>query len=196
MGAMSRRKGATAERAVVSYLRSLGVPADRTSRGADVHGMGDIDGIPGVVIEVKAAKSPAPATWLDQLDAEMTAARAPRGVILWKPPGVAMSAVGLWLAVSPMGHPVRRPCPGDALAQRGRPRAVRDAGGGGPVRVRARGRPVGSGGTPCRAYRHRSFPAPLVSVWAALAWWVALSIPIGITLGRAIDRHHHQEETE
>ena len=31
---------------------------------------------------------------------------------------------------------------------------------------------------------------------AAAAWWVALSIPIGITLGRAIDRHHHQEETE
>ena len=61
MGAMSRRKGATAERAVVSYLRSLGVPADRTSRGADVHGMGDSDGIPGLVIEVKAAKSPAPA---------------------------------------------------------------------------------------------------------------------------------------
>ena len=104
MGAMSRRKGATAERAVVSYLRSLGVPADRTSRGADVHGMGDIDGIPGLVVEVKAAPSPAPATWLDQLDAEMTAARARRGVILWKPPGVAMSAVGLWLAVTPMNR--------------------------------------------------------------------------------------------
>jgi len=99
MGAMSRRKGATAERAVVAWLRSLGVPADRTSRGADVHGVGDIDGIPGVVVEVKAAKSPAPATWLVQLEAEMTAAHAPRGVILWKPPGVAMSHVGLWLAV-------------------------------------------------------------------------------------------------
>ena len=73
--------------------------------------MGDIDGIPGVVIEVKAATSPAPATWLDQLDAEMTAARARRGVILWKPPGVAMSAVGLWLAVSPMGHPTSQRVP-------------------------------------------------------------------------------------
>lgn len=111
MGAMSRRKGATAERAVVSYLRSLGVPADRTSRGADVHGMGDIDGIPGVVIEVKAATSPAPATWLDQLDAEMTAARAPRGVIVWKPPGVAMGAVGLWLAVTPTSYHIRRRVP-------------------------------------------------------------------------------------
>jgi len=96
MGAMSRRKGATAERAVVAHLRSLGVPADRTSRGADVHGMGDIDGIPGLVIEVKATKSPAPAR---------------RGVILWKPPGVAMSAVGLWLAVSPMGHPTSQRVP-------------------------------------------------------------------------------------
>ena len=56
MGAMSRRKGATAERAVVAYLRSLGVPADRTSRGADVHGVGDIDGVPGVVVEVKAGR--------------------------------------------------------------------------------------------------------------------------------------------
>ena len=104
MGAMSRRKGATAERAVVSYLRSLGVPADRTSRGADVHGMGDIDGIPGVVVEVKAAKSPAPSAWLGQLDAEMAAARAPRGVIVWKPPGVSMGDVGLWLAVTPMNR--------------------------------------------------------------------------------------------
>ena len=111
MGAMSRRKGATAERAVVSYLRSLGVPADRTSRGADVHGMGDIDGIPGVVIEVKAAKSPTPAAWLDQLDAEMTAAAVRRGVILWKPPGVAMSDVGLWLAVTPMSYHIRRRVP-------------------------------------------------------------------------------------
>ena len=111
MGAMSRRKGATAERAVVSYLRSLGVPADRTSRGADVHGMGDIDGIPGVVVEVKAAKTPAPSAWLDQLDAEMTVARAPRGVIVWKPPGVAMSAVGLWLAVTPMSYHIRRRVP-------------------------------------------------------------------------------------
>ena len=111
MGAMSRRKGATAERAVVSYLRSLGVPADRTSRGADVHGMGDIDGIPGLVIEVKAAKSPAPAAWLDQLDAEMAAAAARRGVVMWKPPGVAMGAVGLWLAVTPMSHPTSRRVP-------------------------------------------------------------------------------------
>ena len=104
MGAMSRRKGATAERAVVAFLRNLGVPADRTSRGADVHGMGDIDGIPGVVIEVKAATTPAPATWLVQLEAEMAAAHAPRGVIMWKPSRVAMSAVGLWLAVSPMNR--------------------------------------------------------------------------------------------
>lgn len=104
MGGMSRRKGAVAERAAVNFLRGRGVPADRTSRGADVHGMGDIDGIPGVVIEVKSAKTPAPLTWLRQLDAEMTAAHAPRGVVMWKPPGVAMSAVGLWLAVSPMSR--------------------------------------------------------------------------------------------
>lgn len=117
MGAMSRRKGATAERAVVVYLRSLGVPADRTSRGADVHGMGDIDGIPGVVVEVKAAKSPAPATWLVQLEAEMAAAHAPRGVIVWKPPGVAMSAVGLWLAVSPMSRHTAQRVPATRWAE-------------------------------------------------------------------------------
>jgi len=58
MGAMSRRKGATAERAVVAWLRSLGVPADRTSRGADVHGVGDIDGIPGAFAAFTSTTTP------------------------------------------------------------------------------------------------------------------------------------------
>lgn len=102
MGGMSRRKGAVAERAAVNFLRGRGVPADRTSRGADVHGMGDIDGIPGVVIEVKSAKTPAPLAWLRQLDAEMAAADADTGVIWWKPSGVPMGDVPRWIAVHPL----------------------------------------------------------------------------------------------
>jgi hypothetical protein len=183
MGAMSRRKGATAERAVVAWLRSLGVPADRTSRGADVHGVGDIDGIPGVVVEVKAAKSPAPATWLVQLEAEMTAAHAPRGVVMWKPTGVAMSAVGLWLAVSPMSRHTAQRVPATRWPMEAARGPVVTRVGDGTARVRAHGRRVGPRGTPVRPYRHRSCSAAIMTVLvtvAAVAGAMALVLSIAI----------------
>lgn len=97
MGKMQRNKGARTERELVAWLRDLGIRADRTSRGADVHQMGDIAGIPGWVIEVKWWKRPSPAVWMRQLDAEMAAAGVEDGVVIWRPPGRPRPAE--WLAI-------------------------------------------------------------------------------------------------
>lgn len=63
----ARQKGTAAESQVVAYLRACGwVHAERRAlRG--VNDVGDIAGIPGVLIEVKAHRTFALAEWLDQV---------------------------------------------------------------------------------------------------------------------------------
>ena len=70
MGAMSRRKGATAEQAVVAYLRQHGYPDARRYLAGDGRQPGDIDGIPGVALEVKNQERYSLAEWVDQAVAE------------------------------------------------------------------------------------------------------------------------------
>lgn len=65
-GRASRRKGATFERAIVAYLRRLGIPADRTSNGRAQAGHGDIDGLPALHLEVKNQTRLDLAGWVDQ----------------------------------------------------------------------------------------------------------------------------------
>lgn len=63
----SKQKGTTAESAVVAYLRGCGV--EHAERRA-LHGsadLGDIAGIPGVIIEVKAHRTFALSEWVDQM---------------------------------------------------------------------------------------------------------------------------------
>ena len=69
-GAMSRRKGAVAERDVVRWLRANGYPDARRYLAGDGRQPGDIDGVPGMVIEVKNHRRPAIKSWLRQLDDE------------------------------------------------------------------------------------------------------------------------------
>ena len=52
-GAANRRRGANAERAVVAWLRANGYPHARRYLAGDGRQPGDIDGVPGVCIEVK-----------------------------------------------------------------------------------------------------------------------------------------------
>ncbi|MCP4962263.1 MAG: hypothetical protein GY925_23715 [Actinomycetia bacterium] len=67
----SRAKGARGERDVVDYLNANGYPhAERRLSGA-ADDRGDIIGIPGVTIEVKARRAFEPAAWVDQLAEEM-----------------------------------------------------------------------------------------------------------------------------
>lgn len=90
----ARRKGTAAESAVAAYLRANGFPyADRAPmRGKN--DCGDIDGIPGCVIEVKNHQAMDLAGWLDEAEAE--AARAVRPSLpsepaarsAWRPLGI------------------------------------------------------------------------------------------------------------
>jgi hypothetical protein len=70
-GAGARRKGATFERAVVDYLRAHGFPyAERAYGGGRPDDRGDIDGVPGWVIEVKNQKTIELARWVDEATRE------------------------------------------------------------------------------------------------------------------------------
>lgn len=69
-GRASRRKGATFERAIVAYLRRLGVPADRTSNGRAQAGHGDVHALPELLVECKSQARLDLAGWVDQARAD------------------------------------------------------------------------------------------------------------------------------
>lgn len=95
-GAMSRRKGAVAERAVVAWLQANGAPhAERRGAGFEA---ADIIGLPGVTFEVKNRAKLALPEWMRQLDKEMEADRSDVGVVIHKRPG--QTYVGNWWATT------------------------------------------------------------------------------------------------
>lgn len=67
---MPRRKGQDAERAVVAWLREHGYPDARRYLSGDGRQPGDVDGVPGVCLEVKNRAALDLPGWLRQLDAE------------------------------------------------------------------------------------------------------------------------------
>lgn len=92
-GRANRRRGADAERAVVAWLRANGYPDARRYLAGDGRQPGDIDGVSGVVIEVKDVASSAWPTWRAQVLAE-AGGRIP--VVVRRTRGVA--DVGAWEA--------------------------------------------------------------------------------------------------
>jgi Holliday junction resolvase len=58
----SKQKGTTAEREVVRYLQNWWPAAERRALSGNKD-KGDVAGIPGLVVEVKAAKTPQLAAW-------------------------------------------------------------------------------------------------------------------------------------
>jgi len=100
MGAASRRKGAAAENAVVKHLRANGFAgAERRIAGTD-DALGDITGIPGLVLEVKNQKALNLAGWVDQLGDELDAAQTTHGAVIHKRAGKV--DVGEWYATMPV----------------------------------------------------------------------------------------------
>jgi len=99
----SKATGTAAESAVVKYLRENGFGnAERRA----LHGstdLGDITGIPGVVIEVKAGKAAETASdglvnaWLAETNIEQRNAKAAAGVLVLKRKGKATA--GDWWAI-------------------------------------------------------------------------------------------------
>lgn len=73
-GAAARRKGHTAERAVARWLRDHGWPDAETTRAKLGHDgarqPGDIDGVPGVALEVKDHGRLCIPEWLRQVEEE------------------------------------------------------------------------------------------------------------------------------
>lgn len=66
---MSRRKGADAERRVAAWFRHHGWPDARRYLAGDGRQPGDIDGVPGVCVEVKDCAKHAIPAWLRQVEA-------------------------------------------------------------------------------------------------------------------------------
>lgn len=83
----SRAKGTAAETAFVRYLNDSGYfHAERRALNGS-RDRGDIAGVHGVTIEVKAAKTLALGAWLRELDAEMVNDRTDVGFLAVKPIG-------------------------------------------------------------------------------------------------------------
>ena len=70
MSAANRRRGADAERAVVAWLRDNGYKDARRYLAGDGRQPGDIDGVPGLCIEVKDVAASSWPTWCRQAEAE------------------------------------------------------------------------------------------------------------------------------
>lgn len=93
------RKGRRAEIAVAEYLKTFGfIHAEPTRRSGWADDRGDIDGIPGVVIEVKDHKKHDLPGWLRELEAEVENAGAQTGVLIVKRRGCTDPAD--WYAVT------------------------------------------------------------------------------------------------
>lgn len=98
----SKRKGTSAETAVVNWLRSRGwIHAERRALNG-VHDRGDVAGLPGVVIEVKSCREFDLAGWCKEAEQERVNDGAQIGVVVAKKRGT--TDPGEWYAVMPFAQ--------------------------------------------------------------------------------------------
>jgi hypothetical protein len=84
MSSPQKRKGSAAELAVARYMQDHGWPHAERSRAGWTDDRGDIDGCPGLVVEVKDHKRHDLPGWLTELEVEVANARAVTGVLVVK----------------------------------------------------------------------------------------------------------------
>ena len=99
MTSPQKRKGSAAELAVAKWLNRLGWVHAERSRAGWTDDRGDIDGIPGVCIEVKNEKRIDLPGYLRELEVEMRNAKAWAGAVIVKRRGSTDPAD--WYAVMP-----------------------------------------------------------------------------------------------
>ena len=99
MTSPQKRKGSAAELAVAKWLNRLGWVHAERSRAGWADDRGDIDGLPGVVIEVKNCKTLSIPAWLRELEVEMKNAKAWTGTVIAKRKGSTDPAD--WYAIMP-----------------------------------------------------------------------------------------------
>lgn len=102
MGA-AKAKGTAAETAVATYLNTWGWLAERRALSGAVD-KGDIAGLPGVVVEVKAGARLCIPQWLAETETERVNADASVGLLVVKPKGVGYTKVGQWWTIQPLSH--------------------------------------------------------------------------------------------
>jgi len=98
MSTPQQRKGRAAELAVAKWLQELWPHAEPTRRSGWSDDRGDIDGIPGIVIEVKNCRKFDLPGWLTELETEIGNANASTGVLVIKRRGSTDPAD--WYAVT------------------------------------------------------------------------------------------------
>ncbi len=98
MTSPQKSKGHRAERDVLAWLRTFGYRVNRVQAGRP-DDQGDIEGVDGVVIEVKDRKTHNWKEYFEQLERQIINKQAYTGVILCKRPGYPNA--GDWLAVMP-----------------------------------------------------------------------------------------------
>jgi hypothetical protein len=99
MTSPQKRKGSSAELAVAKWLNKLGWVHAERSRCGWSDDRGDIDGVPGVCIEVKNEKRIDLPSYLRELEVEMKNAKAWAGAVIVKRRGSTNPAD--WYAVMP-----------------------------------------------------------------------------------------------
>ena len=102
----NKAKGTSAETAVVNYLIARGyIHAERRAL-AGVNDKGDVAGLPGVCIEIKAHKTYSIPAWLKELAVEKVNSKAQVGILVVKPVGVGSTNTGAWWAIMPLEQAV------------------------------------------------------------------------------------------
>jgi len=100
----NKAKGTSAETAVVNYLIEQGFLHAERRALTGVNDKGDVAGLPGVCIEVKAHKSYSIPAWLKELAAEKINSKAEVGILVVKPVGVGSANTGAWWAIMPLSE--------------------------------------------------------------------------------------------
>ena len=84
----AKSKGDRAERDVAAYLREHGFPfAERRFGAGTAHDRGDIQGLVGIVVEVKSCREFRLGPWMDETEREQHNAHADQGVLIVRRPG-------------------------------------------------------------------------------------------------------------
>lgn len=99
-----KRKGRTAEQAVVDLARRNGWPHAERRRLEGIQDRGDIAGMPGVVVEVKSGARLDLPGWLRETERERVADGADYGLLVVKPVGLGVATTAGWYAVMPLGE--------------------------------------------------------------------------------------------
>lgn len=102
----AKKKGTAAEREVVKYLQQWWPAAERRALSGNKD-KGDVAGIPGVVVEVKAAKTPQLAAWQRETLAEQANAGATQCMLVVKQPYKPVSQWDAWLRIDQLPPELR-----------------------------------------------------------------------------------------